>query len=196
MEERIQKKGENKTDFFNLLDNYENEIKINGPQYGDLKNRKWIYNEKTFFIKEKNIMRSRKGFTLIELMVVVLIVAVLAAVLIPLMQARLEAARWSEGKAGCGTIATAVRAMAAEVGFEDGITMPIAISDYVTAQDMQGKYFTIANYSFTVEPALQDASSDYPVYYTVQVASDDTDLFPTVASWELDHEGTWTRTER
>ncbi|HUV67456.1 MAG TPA: prepilin-type N-terminal cleavage/methylation domain-containing protein, partial [Sedimentisphaerales bacterium] len=65
-------------------------------------------------------MKSRKGFTLIELMVVVLIVAVLAAVLIPMLTARLEAARWSEGKAGAGTIATSVRAMAAEFGNETG----------------------------------------------------------------------------
>ena len=55
-------------------------------------------------------MKSRKGFTLVELMVVVVIVALLAALLIPMLTARVEAARWSEGKAAAGTIATALRA--------------------------------------------------------------------------------------
>ena len=59
-------------------------------------------------------MRSRKGFTLIELMVVVLIVAVLAALVVPLLLSRVEKARYSEGKAIASQIATAVRTYAVE----------------------------------------------------------------------------------
>ena len=58
---------------------------------------------------------SKKGFTLVELMVVILIVAILAAVAIPIMRGRVDAAKWSEGKAMMGTIATAIRAYVAEV---------------------------------------------------------------------------------
>lgn len=50
-----------------------------------------------------------KGFTLLELMVVVLIVAVLAAAAVPLFHGRIDAAKWSEGRATMGTIATALR---------------------------------------------------------------------------------------
>ena len=50
-----------------------------------------------------------KGFTLIELMVVILIVAILGAVAIPMYRAKVDAAKWSEGKATMGTIATALR---------------------------------------------------------------------------------------
>jgi type IV pilus assembly protein PilA len=58
----------------------------------------------------------KKGFTLIEVMVVILIVAILAAVLVPIMQGRIDSAKWSEAKASMGSIATAIRAYAAEQG--------------------------------------------------------------------------------
>ena len=44
-------------------------------------------------------MRGKKGFTLIELMVVIVIVAILAAVVVPLLLSRVERAKYSEGKA-------------------------------------------------------------------------------------------------
>ena len=50
-----------------------------------------------------------KGFTLVELMVVILIVAILAVVALPIFHGRIDAAKWSEGRATMGTIATALR---------------------------------------------------------------------------------------
>ena len=66
----------------------------------------------------------RKGFTLVELMIVILIVAILAAVAIPLMTGRIDAAKWSEAKAAMGTIATGVRAYYAENGCDPASTAP------------------------------------------------------------------------
>jgi prepilin-type N-terminal cleavage/methylation domain-containing protein len=96
-------------------------------------------------------MRSRKGFTLIELMVVVLIVGILAAVAIPLMRGRIDSAKWSEAKAGMGTVVTALRAYASEKGTvaagDVGVDefSKIGIED----TDLDGTYFTHDAYEIT-----------------------------------------------
>ncbi len=93
---------------------------------------------------------SKKGFTLVELMVVILIVAILAAVAIPIMRGRVDAAKWSEGKAMMGTIATGIRAYVAEIDSE--ILDMAALSPLTNTDDfrralgfrefdLQGTYF-------------------------------------------------------
>ncbi|MBN2137635.1 MAG: prepilin-type N-terminal cleavage/methylation domain-containing protein [Sedimentisphaerales bacterium] len=57
-----------------------------------------------------------KGFTIVELMVAVLIVAILAAGAVPIYRAKTDSAKWSEGKAIMGTIGTALRAYLALKG--------------------------------------------------------------------------------
>lgn len=97
-------------------------------------------------------MKARKGFTLVELMVVVLIVGILAAVAIPMMQGRIDAAKWSEGKAAAGTIVSAVRAYAAEKGTaasdaDLGTSAPARITALGFADaDLAGTYFVQSNY--------------------------------------------------
>lgn len=61
-------------------------------------------------------MESRKGFTLIEVLVVIIVVGILAAVAIPMMQGRIDSAKWSEGKAIMGALARALRAHVSEEG--------------------------------------------------------------------------------
>ena len=139
-------------------------------------------------------MKSRRGFTLIELMVVVLIVAVLAAVLIPMLTARLEAARWSEGKAGAGTIATSIRAMVAEEGEEFDDT-DLDVITYVKADDLQGRWFGQARY--TITSLSYPGTTPYPVDYVIQVTAPPPAEGGTawnVPTWYLNNNGQWSKT--
>ena len=101
-------------------------------------------------------MEKRKGFTLIELMVVILIVSILAGVAIPLMQGRIDAAKWSEANAAAGTIRTAVRAYTAEQGVTQAQTdlngqNLTAVSTLLgfNAADLTGTYFVPGDYVIT-----------------------------------------------
>ncbi|KKM20589.1 hypothetical protein LCGC14_1643930, partial [marine sediment metagenome] len=99
-------------------------------------------------------MKARRGFTLIELMVVILIVAILAAVAIPIMRGKIDAAKWSEGKAIMGSIASAMRAHAAESGLDvDYDALDANLEDGpelgFRTGDLDGTYFRAADFSIS-----------------------------------------------
>lgn len=134
-------------------------------------------------------MQARKGFTLIELMVVILIVAILAAVAIPIMRGRIDAAKWSEGRAMMGTVATALRAYGAEKGPGAPYWPSPSETDLgFQAGDLAGTYFTLT--------AADWAGADYPtdgnLTYTISVTAPTG--INTPASITLDQDGTWVET--
>lgn len=91
------------------------------------------------------------GFTMIELMVVILIIGVLAAVSIPILRERAEQSKWSEGSATAGTIRNALRTYYAE----DPIAAAAIVGSTVdavqgalgfAAGDLTGRYFQASDF--------------------------------------------------
>jgi len=148
----------------------------------------------TFLILEAK-MKLKEGFTLVELMVVVVIVALLAALLIPMLTARIEAAKWSEGKAGAGTIATALRAYVVERVELEALTVTgfTDISRFMSEADLEGKYFSYGDYVLSdvvYDPAA--GAGNYTVEYTIQVNRPTGQTEWKKLGYTLDHTGTWT----
>jgi len=132
-------------------------------------------------------MKSKKGFTLIELMVVVLIVGILAAVAIPILRGRIDAAKWSEGKAMMGSIATAIRAYHAEKGptgdAPDDLGVGVTGLGFADT-DLDGTYFTTEAFTFevtdmdplafeitcTADDSTRDEAPETPGTYTLNEA--------------------------
>jgi len=106
------------------------------------------------FTKKDPNKERRKGFTLIELMIVILIVGILAAAAIPVFRGRVNDAKWSEGKTTAGTIRRAVSAYALEkgiataqllVGSLDDETKKSALGFY--SEDLTGAYFVAGDFN-------------------------------------------------
>jgi type IV pilus assembly protein PilA len=92
-------------------------------------------------------MKSNQGFTMVELMVVVLIVGILAAVAVPLMSGRIDTSKWSEAKSAMGTIASALRTYATEKG--NFSTTPSLADIGLANNDLDGTYFSHDAYAIT-----------------------------------------------
>jgi len=134
--------------------------------------------------------RSAAGFTLIELMVVVLIIGILATVAMAIMRGRAEAAKWTEGKAGASSISTSLRAYAAEKGATGTYPPTLAGLGFI-AGDLHGTYFTIANYS--IPAAAFATGADPELTFTVQITNAGTGIV-TPSQITLDESGAWTET--
>jgi type IV pilus assembly protein PilA len=138
-------------------------------------------------------MINRKGFTLIELMVVIFIVGILAAVAIPIMRGRIDAAKWSEGKASAGSVRTALRAYFAEKGpAYTGYATDLqgSIGTFATplgfaANDLDGKYFQGTDY--VISNISVDASQN--LHYTITINTSKAEAPKTPPSMTLDQDG-------
>jgi prepilin-type N-terminal cleavage/methylation domain-containing protein len=94
------------------------------------------------------------GFTLVELMIVVIIVGILAAVAIPMYSGATEKARATECVAALGTIRSALRNYYAEhvtyvnADFVDGAQVTNGGILEVADMDLNGRYFSTECYTF------------------------------------------------
>lgn len=133
--------------------------------------------------------KNKAGFTLVELMVVAIIVAILAAVAIPLMSGNTKRAIATEGQAGIGTIKTAQQVYKAEHGgFYQGNFTGSSIPAGMTLgnTDLNGKYFGAGDYAVTSSSntwsctATVSSNSSSHVGKTVALTSPDADFTGTL----------------
>ena len=100
------------------------------------------------------LFRAEKGFTLVELMIVVVIVGILAAVAIPMYRGSTDRARASEAVAALGSIRSAMRVYYGEFGtyvnasFVDGNRVTSGGVLDLTDADLNGRYFSTGCYHF------------------------------------------------
>jgi len=96
----------------------------------------------------------QRGFTLVELMIVVMVIGVLAAVAIPLYQVVPQRSRSTEAVAGLGLVREAMRTFYAEHGsyahpsFVDGELVTVGGVLCVDESDLDGRYFSAECYTF------------------------------------------------
>lgn len=97
-------------------------------------------------------MRSnRKGFTLIELIVVIVIIGVLAAIAAPMMAGNVARARRTEAAAVLGSIRTAERLYFVDNNAYRNVASGgwgvAPLSVYITETDLNGRYYLNNQYS-------------------------------------------------
>lgn len=134
-------------------------------------------------------MIREKGYTLLELMVTIIIVVILASVAVPIMRGRIDSAKWTEGKAMAGSIASSIRIWVQGWAGGGG-----SLQDWTEASlgptilgfqpaDLDGKHFDINNFSWVVS---YDGNK---LYYVIKVTKGEGIWLPDVM--ELDESGSW-----
>ncbi len=124
----------------------------------------------------------KQNFTLVELMVVAIIVAILAAVAIPLMRGNVDRAIVTEAEAAMSTINTALRTNFAETGdyskLPDGTDISQTAGDLdgglangglpgLGTGDLDGTYFSGDCYSVDFTPTVPAGMTTTPVYVII-----------------------------
>ena len=96
------------------------------------------------------MLSRRKGFTLIELIVVMIIVGVLAAIAGPLMKGNIDKAKRTEAVSALGAIRAAERCYYVQNNTYATVTdfsaNNSALRSYIGATDLAGKYYPVSAY--------------------------------------------------
>ncbi len=98
-------------------------------------------------------MKKNSGFSLVELMIVIVIIGVLAAVAVPIYNNNVMKAKMSEADAALGSIRTQLRVYYGENGNYPapgtGVAVVGAGWNDINATELDGKYFNDASYTYT-----------------------------------------------
>lgn len=99
-----------------------------------------------------NLIRKQKGFTLVELMIVIVIIGVLAAVAVPIYTNNVTKAKMSEADAALGSVRTQLRVYYGENGSYPVQASAAAVVgaswNDISTGELNGKYFADASYTY------------------------------------------------
>lgn len=134
-------------------------------------------------------MKSRTAFTLIEVVMVIIVVAILSAVSVSMMEARVRSAKWAEGKAMTGAIARALRVHIAEEG-DNFASVPTLEQLGFKPNHLNGTYFSggesgEGNFSWVI-------NNNKPIDFLVTATAPPGITAPSQIT--LDHTGRFTET--
>ena len=107
----------------------------------------------------RGIFHNRRGFTLIELIVVVIIIGILAAVSAPMMTGNLNKAKTAEAVAALGALRTCARMYYIEHNETWPTSITYLIGDdtsYMKTGDLRGKYYSEDNDSYYIDQASNE----------------------------------------
>ncbi len=108
--------------------------------------------EKKTSLEEDIKMKKNSGFSLVELMIVIVIIGVLAAVAVPIYNNNVMKAKMSEADASLGSIRTQLRVFYGENGAYPQATSAVAVVGVwwndINTGELDGKYFSDASYTY------------------------------------------------
>jgi len=137
----------------------------------------------------KNLLKGKSGFTMVELMVVVIIVGILAAVSIPLYQANIKRAIRTEAEATLGSIRSAERIYKSEFNTYAVVAAGAAESVLGVAV-VDAHYFDANCYDVTATDSLFVATCTNKTGNTASAAAQALKYFPnTVVVSKMDQAG-------
>ena len=103
-------------------------------------------------------LHKKNGFTLVELMIVIGIVGVLAAIAVPIYTSNIKKAKMSEADAALGTIRTQLRIYYGENGSYPATANVVDLPFNIKASELDGRYFQNTAYTYT-----KDSDSTYTI---------------------------------